>query len=62
VVPDEKAVAIRVSWGRDEHLVIYRSLVKPATRAFLGHQTTARFLVGLFNKEGEVAPLLRVDA
>lgn len=56
-----EAFAARVTWGRGETLVIYRSLTGPKTRAFLGHQTTARFLVGLFNKEGGIDPLLKVD-
>ena len=60
VAPD-RAFAARVSWGRDETYVIYRSLGKPAPRAFLGHQTTARFLVGLFNASGTVEPILKVD-
>ena len=60
VAPD-RAFAVRVSWGRDETYVIYRSLGKPATRAFLGHQTTARFLVGLFRADGTVEPILKVD-
>ena len=54
------AFAARVTWGRDETLLIYRSLAAPATRAFLGHQTRARFLIGIFTKEGEVEPLLTV--
>jgi hypothetical protein len=60
VAPD-RAFAARVSWGRKETYVIYRSLGPPASRAFLGHQTTARFLVGLFTHEGELKPLFRVD-
>jgi hypothetical protein len=57
----DRAFAVRVSWGRDEAYVIYRSLGKPALRAFLGHQTKARFLVGLFKAEGTVEPILKVD-
>jgi hypothetical protein len=55
------AFAVRVSWGRSETFVIYRSLVAPATRAFLGHQTRARFLVGLFGVEGLVEPLVSLE-
>lgn len=58
--PDQ-AFATRVRWGRDDTLLIYRNHGKPATRAFLGHQTRARFLIGLFSKEGTVQPLLRVE-
>jgi hypothetical protein len=60
-VPPDRAFAVRVSWGRDETYVIYRSLAKPAPRAFLGHQTTARFLVGSFKADGTVQPILKVD-
>ena len=52
---------MRVSWGRDETYVIYRSLAQARSRAFLGHQTTARFLVGLFKRDGAVEPIMRVD-
>jgi hypothetical protein len=55
------AFAARVSWGRDETLVIYRSLARPGLRAFLGHQTRARFLVGRFTSEGIVEPLVTVE-
>jgi hypothetical protein len=60
ITPTGDAVAYLAAWGRDEMLVVYRSLARPATRAFLGHQTSARFLVGLFTREGEVQPILRV--
>jgi len=57
--PDQ-AFAARVSWGRDDTLVIYRSLGPPALRSFLGHQTRARFLIGRFTSEGLVEPLVSV--
>jgi hypothetical protein len=60
-VPPDRAFAARVSWGRDETYVIYRSLGRPAPRAFLGHQTTARLLVGLFKADGTVEPILKLD-
>jgi len=57
------AAAVRLGWGRgDEGLVVYRSLAPPALRSFLGHQTTARFLVGSFTRSGDVRPILKVDA
>ena len=59
-VPSDRAFAVRVSWGRDESYVIYRSLGTPAARAFLGYQTHARFLVGQFTADGEVKPILTV--
>jgi hypothetical protein len=61
ICPPDLAFAVRVSWGRDETYVIYRSLGPPALRAFLGHQTRARFLIGQFTEEGTVEPLVSVD-
>ncbi|WP_148597315.1 hypothetical protein [Aquisphaera giovannonii] len=55
------ALAVRVSWGREETFVIYRSLAAPASRVFLGHQTGARFLVGTFSTDGDVEPILAVE-
>ena len=60
-VSADRAFAVRVSWGRDETYVIYRSLAKPAPRAFLGHQTTARLPGGSFTPEGTVEPILKID-
>jgi hypothetical protein len=59
--PSEVAFAVRVSWGKAESYVIYRSLAAPAQRAFLGHQTTSRFLLGEFKEDGTVNPLVSVD-
>jgi hypothetical protein len=61
ICPPDEAFAVRVSWGRDETYVIYRSLGPPALRAFLGHQTRARFLVGQFTDEGTVEPLVSLE-
>jgi hypothetical protein len=55
------ALAVRVSWGREDTMVIYRSLGSPAPRAFLGYQTRARFLVGTFTRDGTVEPLVSVE-
>jgi hypothetical protein len=60
-VPSDRAVAARVSWGRDETYVVYRSLGPPAPRAFLGYQTRTRFLFGQFTADGTVKPILTVD-
>ena len=57
----DRAVAVRVSWGRDETYVIYRSLGPPAPRAFLGHQTAARFLVAEFDSDGDFKPIFTVE-
>ncbi len=61
VCAPDVAFAVRVSWGRDDTLVIYRSLGPPAPRSFLGYQTKVRFLLGRFTNEGNVEPLLSVD-
>jgi hypothetical protein len=58
VVTPDRAFAVRVSWGRDETYVIYRSLEPPALRTFLGYQTHARFMLGRFNAEGFVEPIV----
>jgi hypothetical protein len=60
-VSADRAFAARVSWGRDETYVIYRSLGPPAPRAFLGFQTRARFLVAQFTPDGSVKPILAID-
>jgi hypothetical protein len=61
ICPPDLAFAVRVSWGRDETYVLYRSLGTPGLRAFLGHQTRARFLVGRFTGDGTVEPLVSID-
>ena len=61
VCAPDVAFAVRVSWGRDDTLVIYRSLGPAAPRSFLGYQTKARFLVGRFTSEGNVEPLVSLD-
>jgi hypothetical protein len=56
------AAAFRVWWGsQKESLLIYRSLGPPALRAFLGHQTRSRIVIGRFDHEGNVEPFLKVD-
>ena len=60
VCPPEVAFAARVGWGRGDGLVVYRSLERPALRSFLGHQTRARFLLGVFTRDGNVTPLVTV--
>ncbi len=61
VCAPDVAFAARIRWGRDVTLVVYRSLARPALRAFLGHQTHARFLIGLFNREGVIEPIVKVE-
>ena len=61
ICPPDVAVAVRVSWGRSETYVIYRSLARPALRSFLGFQTKARLVVGEFDHDGIVKPLVSVD-
>ena len=60
IVSPDRAFAVRVSWGRHETYVIYRSLGPPGIRAFLGHQTRARFLIGLFTNDATVEPILEI--
>ena len=60
-VRPERAFAVRVSWGRQETYVIYRSLDRAASRAFLGHRTRARFLIGMFTPDGNVTPIVKID-
>jgi hypothetical protein len=61
VCPPGVAFAVRTRWGQDESVVIYRSLAKPGLRAFLGHQTRARFLVGTFSADGVLKPLVSLE-
>ena len=61
VCPPETAFAARISWGQDETLLIYRSLARPASRSVLGYQTSARFLVAFFGRDGNVIPIVKVD-
>jgi hypothetical protein len=61
IVPADRAVAVRVSWGRHETYVIYRSLEAPAPRVFLGHQTQNRMLVGRFTDKGLVEPIFEAE-
>lgn len=59
--PPGVAFAARVSWGRGDGLLIYRSLARPALRSFLGHQTRARFLIGVFTPTGDVLPVVKIE-
>jgi hypothetical protein len=63
VCPPDRAFAARVTWGRDrgETLLLYRSLAPPALRSVLGHQTRARLLVALFNRDGTITPIVTLD-
>jgi hypothetical protein len=61
IVGADQAIAVRVSWGRHETYVIYRSLASPAPRVFLGHRTLNRFLVGRFTEKGLIEPIFEVE-
>jgi len=61
IVRADRAFAARVSWGRDESYVLYRSLGPTAPRSFLGYQTKARFLVGLFTPDGTITPIMTLE-
>lgn len=59
--PPGVAFAARVGWrGEPFGFVIYRSLAEPATRCFLGYQTKAQTLIGLFTPDGDVQPILAI--
>ncbi len=58
--PPGTAFAVWVGWGAGDGFVFYRSLARPTLRAFLGHQTRARFFAGRFTEAGDVIPLLKV--
>lgn len=60
-VSPERASAARITWGRDETYLLYRSHARPALRAFLGHCTTTRFLFAKFDKDGTVTPIFKLD-
>jgi hypothetical protein len=60
IVGADRAFAARVSWGRKETYVIYKSIGPVAVRAFLGHHTRARFMIGRFTSEGAVEPILEI--
>jgi hypothetical protein len=62
ICPPDVAFAARIGWGSAENLILYRSLARPASRVFLGHQTRARFLVGWFTRTGEVEPIITVES
>jgi hypothetical protein len=61
--PPDTAWAARVSWGRTETFVVYRSLGPAARRSFLGFSTSAsaRLVVGRFTAEGDVDPIVTID-
>ncbi|WZO96721.1 hypothetical protein EP7_003726 [Isosphaeraceae bacterium EP7] len=59
--PGTRAFAVRASWGKDQ-FVVYRSLAEPTLRAFLGHQTSAKFLMGRFTPTGTVQPIILQNA
>lgn len=62
VVRPDVARAYRVGWsGQTSSLVIYRSLSAPARRAFLGYQTSARLLIGTFDRKGQMEPIVQLD-
>ncbi|MBD3673052.1 MAG: hypothetical protein HUJ26_05955 [Planctomycetaceae bacterium] len=59
--PSFEAGAYRLRLA-DQHLFMYRSLVKPSTpRAILGEHTLNESLIGNFDADGDVLPLLVVE-
>jgi hypothetical protein len=61
VVTADRAFAARLSWGRGESYVVYRSLGPAVARTFLGHHTKARFLFGLLTPDGTVTPIVKIE-
>lgn len=62
IVGAEEAVAFRVQIGK-EQWVIYRSLARPMRRTALGMHTLSEFFAGRFDADdGNVEPLLEVEA
>ncbi len=61
-VTADRAFAARVSWGRDETYIIYRSLGSTGTTACSSDtRTNARFLIGQFTTDGDVKPIFTID-
>jgi hypothetical protein len=60
IIRPDTAVAYRVRFDRKRQLLLYRSLGPRGTRAVLGYQTNCEFVLGWFDGDGDVAPLLLV--
>ncbi|MDZ7620565.1 MAG: hypothetical protein U1E05_26475, partial [Patescibacteria group bacterium] len=58
--PDDVAVGYRVAIGRKQWL-IYRSLAGVGNRTLLGHNLSTEALIGRFDAQGEVEPLIEVE-
>jgi hypothetical protein len=62
VLKRSAASAHRVRIG-DHHVFVYRSLrASGEMRAVLGHHTPHETVIGLFVEDGEVEPIVNVDA
>ncbi len=62
ILAKDEAVAYRVQIG-DEQWAIYRSLVPPGNRTFLGHNLITEFVLGRFSaEEGTLEPLIEIEA
>jgi len=61
IVPPELASAVRVSFGRGETYLIYHSHGRSGLRAALGHCTAKRFLIGRFQSDGSIDPIVELD-
>lgn len=60
IVPDDIATGYRVQFAKDQFL-IYRSLVPPANRTFLGHNLVSDFLFARFEPEKGVESILEIE-
>ncbi|MBI2825342.1 MAG: hypothetical protein HYX69_11710 [Planctomycetia bacterium] len=60
VVAADVAVGYRVTAG-DEQWLVYRSLGPRGNRTLLGQNLVSEFLIGRFNRNGEVEPLVEIE-
>jgi hypothetical protein len=60
IQPPHIAVGFRVQIGKKQWL-IYRSLAETAPRSVLGHNLASEFLLGSFDRDGLVDPLIEIE-
>jgi hypothetical protein len=60
LVPSDRAAGFRLRIG-NRQLLLYRSLGPRAARSLLGHQTRYQFVVGRFDENGDVEPLIEIE-
>jgi hypothetical protein len=60
IQPPDIAVGYRAQFGRD-HWLMYRSLAPVGNRTLVGHNLVSEFMVGRFDSQGVVDPLLEIE-